>query len=320
MFEVLEATGLATLQDSGRLGWRRFGVPLAGPMDRFAYNAANLLAGNPPGYTVIELGMGDLLLRTTFDCVIAVTGAGYQLSVNDWVFPMWGSYFLRGGWAVRLSRSGFGMWAYISLAGGFDIPPLLGSHSTYPRGRFGGLDGRSLQPGDQLKISDTPHTLMETAARVLPEDARPAYSASPTLDVIPGPQSDRFASGDLSRFFSTPYRLSSSSDRMGYRLEGAALPVASPDLISEGMTIGSIQVPADGQPIVMMSDCATTGGYPKIACVTSAALPLLAQCTPGADEVRFRQVTVESAQAAYRALMQHLPQGIMDAEDWKAGG
>src|SRR5512142_3275243 len=126
MLEVLDVGGLATIQDAGRAGWRRFGVPLAGPMDRFAFEAANLLAGNAPGTAVLEIGAGDIVLRSKYDCLLAVTGAGYELSVNIWSFPLWGSYFVRGGWPFRLSRGGFGMWAYVAIAGGFNVPQVLG--------------------------------------------------------------------------------------------------------------------------------------------------------------------------------------------------
>lgn len=300
MLEVLEVGGLATLQDAGRTGWRRFGVPLAGPMDRLAFEAANLLVGNPPSAAVLEIGVGDITVRARSDCLIAATGAGFELSVNIWSFPLWGSYFVRGGWPVRLAKGGFGMWAYLAIAGGFEVPPALGSRATYLRGRFGGLDGRLLQPGDVLPTSASHRLVMESAGRTVAPEARPAYGPSPVVDVIPGPQSDRFTADELDVFTSGAYRLSASSDRMGYRLEGPALHGrGSSELTSEGMAVGSIQVPLGGQPIVMMADCATTGGYPKIACVTSAAMPLLAQCTPGRDEVRFRETSVESAQAEY---------------------
>ena len=151
MLEVVEAGGLATLQDAGRLGWRRFGVPAAGPMDAFAFRAANLLAGNPEDAAALEIGAGDLVLRAAYDCVIAVTGAGYQLSVGPWDFPLWSSYFVRGGWSIRFSKTGFGMWAYVAIAGGFDMPQVLGSRSTYLRGRFGGLDGRMLHRATPCK-------------------------------------------------------------------------------------------------------------------------------------------------------------------------
>jgi antagonist of KipI len=283
-------------------------------MDRFAFQAANLLAGNASNMTTVELGAGDLLLSAMSDCVIAVTGAGYELSVNLWNFPLWGSYFVRGGWSIRLTRSGFGMWAYVAIAGGIDVPHMLGSGSTYLRGHFGGLEGRRLRPGDTLRSLRPAHSPIEAAARTLRDDARPAYQAAPYVEVIPGPQSDYFSERDLSAFFSSTYRVSPSSDRMGYRLEGPRLEGrGKPELSSEGMTTGSIQVPSDGQPIAMMADSATTGGYPKIACITSTHAPLLAQCTPGKDDVHFRQVSLEAAQDNYRTMMEKLKRGIVKA-------
>jgi antagonist of KipI len=317
MLEVLEAEGLASLQDAGRFGWRRFGVPTAGPMDHFAFQAANLLVGNPSDAAALEVGAGDVTLHALHDCVIAVTGAGFQLAVNSWDFLLWGSCFVRGGWSIRLTKQGFGMWAYVAAAGGFEASAVLGSRSTYLRGRFGGLAGRTLQPGDILISPEPTRSLLEIAARTLAEEARPSYTPSPTINVILGPQSQLFGDDELAAFFSTPYRVASASDRMGYRLEGAALAGRERlELTSEGMAVGSVQVPADGQPIAMMADCATTGGYPKIACVTTADLPLLAQCTPGQDDVRFHQVTVEAAQAAYRLKMRALHAGIMNDLDW----
>ncbi len=312
MLEVMEVGGVSTIQDAGRAGWQRYGVPHAGPMDRFAFDAANLLTGNPPEAAALEVGAGDITLRATYDCLIAVTGCGFDLSVNLWSFPLWGSFFVRGGWTVQLAKSGFGMWAYIAVAGGFDVPQVLGSRSTYLRGRFGGLDGRELHPGDLLHSLPSHRSWMELAGRTLEPDARPAYEPSPIIDVIPGPQSRSFTSEDMSAFTSGPYRLNASSDRMGYRLEGPALLSGPPGIASEGMAAGSIQVPAGGQPIVMMADCATAGGYPKVACVTSASLPLLAQCTPGRDEVRFRQVSIDAAQERYAAMVNKLRTGIVE--------
>jgi antagonist of KipI len=157
---------------------------------------------------------------------------------------------------------------------------------------------------------------METAARTLAEEARPSYSDSPTVEVILGPQTDYFRSDSIDTFLSDAYKVSLASDRMGYRLEGPRLTQRGrAELTSEGLVTGAIQVPADGQPIVMMADCATAGGYPKIATVIGADLPLLAQCTPGRDEVRFRQTTVEEAQEKYRKKVHDLKTGIVSAED-----
>ena len=311
MFEVLDVSGLATIQDLGRTGWRRFGVPTSGPMDAFAFRAANLLVGNFPNAAAIEIGAGEIELRATQDCVIAAAGAGYSLSVYTWTFPLWDSCFVRAGWKIQLRKNGPGMWGYLSVAGGFDVPEILGSRSTYLRGNFGGLDGQLLQAGDFLRSELPSRPLMELSARTLSEEARPAYSENPTVDVICGPQKNRFDEKSIQTFLSGLYKVSHSSDRMGYRFDGPRLNhVGGADLTSEGITIGAVQVPADGQPIVMMADCATAGGYPKIASVISADLPLLAQCTPGRDSVRFRETTVEAAQEKYCALLQKMKNGI----------
>jgi len=315
MLEVIEASGLATIQDLGRSGWGRFGVPLSGPMDAFAFQAANLLVGNPFNMAAIEIGGGEIELRADQDCVIAASGAGCSLSVYTWEFSLWDSCLVRAGWKIHLKKNGAGMWAYLAVAGGFDIDPILDSRSTYLRGHFGGMDGRVLQSGDKLKIAKPKSSLSELSARTLIQDARPAYDESPTVEVILGPQNDCFTGESIKIFLSTLYHVSTSSDRMGYRLEGAALNHSgSADLISEGMNIGAIQVPADGQPIVMMADCATTGGYPKIASVIRADLSLLAQCTPGKDSVRFRETTVEAAQEKYRTMMGKMKNGIVNSE------
>ncbi len=302
--KVVDISGLATIQDSGRIGWRKFGVPVSGPMDTFAFHAANKLVGNDANCAVIEIGLGDITLRALRDCIITVTGVGYGVSIYVWDFPLWSSYYVRAGWTIRLNKLDSGMWAYLAISGGFQAPLILGSCSTYLRGRFGGLDGRQLQVGDVLKSRNPSGSLHDLAARILPLDVLPAYSDNPVVDVIMGPQEKYFTDESIATFMSQEYTVSNTSDRMGYRLEGAPLKQRSKaELISEGMTMGAIQVPASGQPIVMMADSPTTGGYPKIGAVASADLPLLAQCVPGRSKIRFRETTVAKAQKKYRELM-----------------
>jgi len=305
--EVLDVNGLATIQDAGRVGWRKFGVPTSGAMDAFAFHAANLLVGNDPNCAAIEIGLGDITVRALRDCVVSVAGIGFGLSVYIWDFPLWSSYYIRGGWTIHLTKLDFGMWAYLSMAGGVKTPPVLGSSSTYLRGHFGGFDGRQLQAGDMLRSGTPSCPLNDLAARTLPEDARPLYGDDPTLDVIMGPQENYFTEKSMETFFSNEYTVSKTSDRMGYRLEGAPLTHRRKmELISEGMTMGAIQVPASGQPIIMMADSPTTGGYPKIGSVSSVDLPLLTQCVPGKSKIRFRKTTVAKAQKKYRELMNGL--------------
>src|SRR5215213_7470658 len=149
--EILDVSGLVTIQDSGRTGWRRFGVPASGPMDVFAFQAANVLLGNPGGCAAVEIGLGDVSLQAAQDCVIAVTGVGYQLFVYIWEFPLWGSFFVRAGWKIHLNKMDHGMWAYLAVTGGIQTPLTLGSRSTYLRGALGGLEGRPLQVGDVIR-------------------------------------------------------------------------------------------------------------------------------------------------------------------------
>jgi len=305
--EVVDINGLATIQDSGRIGWRRFGVPSSGPMDAFAFHAAKKLAGNASNCAAIEIGLGDITLRAKRDCVIAVAGVGYNLSIYVWDFPLWSSYYVRAGWTIRLTKLDSGMWAYIAISGGVQTQPILDSVSTNLRGHFGGLDGRPLQAGDVLRSGTPSRSLNELAARTLPESALPSYSDNPVVDFIMGPQGNYFADESIATFMSQEYTVSNTSDRIGYRLEGAALKHRrKAELISEGMTMGAIQIPSNGQPIVMMADSPTTGGYPKIGTVASADLLFLAQCVPGKSKIRFQETTVAKAQRKYRELMNGL--------------
>jgi antagonist of KipI len=282
-------------------------------MDAFAFRAANALAGNPIECAEVEIGLGNITLQATQDCVIAVTGVGYRLSIYIWEFPLWGSFFVRAGWKIQLDKTESGMWAYLAIAGGIQTPAILGSRSTYLRGALGGLEGRPLQAGDRIRNASLPQVSYELAGRTLPEKVRPNYHEDPTLGVVLGPQRDYFSEETIESFLSSEYSISLTSDRMGYRLEGPSLTrSSSTELISEGMTFGAIQVPANGQPIVMMADGPTAGGYPKIGAVVSADLPLLAQCSLKKSRLRFQETTVEAAQQKYRALMGGLDKIVED--------
>lgn len=313
--QVLDVSGIATIQDAGRKGFRKFGVPTSGAMDPFAFRAANALLGNDENAAVVEIGLGDMIFQAMQDCVIAVSGSGYELSIYVWEFSPWSSFFVRAGWRIHFHKVEDGMWAYLALAGGIQVQPVLGSSSTYLRGGFGGLDGRSLQAGDLLTGKNRSRSWEGLAARTVPEKTRPTYTQTPVIDVILGPQTNYFTDESIDTFLSSEYSVSLTSDRMGYRLEGPALMRrdAARELISEGLTFGAIQIPANGQPIVMMADGPTTGGYPKIGAVASADLPLLAQCLPNRSRIRFRETTVEEAQKKYRALMSGLT-GMIEAE------
>jgi len=315
--QAIDPGPFTTIQDLGRLGYGRFGVPTSGAMDSFALWAANLLVGNEEGAAGLEIGIGDATLVATDDCVIAVAGAGYDLCVHGHPMPSWMSILCRRGWTLELRKRPGGCWAYVAAAGGIQCPLVLGSRATYVRGSFGGLNGQALRGGDILPVGVPSHSLWRLAGREIPEANRPAYSESATVEVIMGPQADRFTEEGLHTFLSNEYGVSATSDRMGYRMHGAAIEHRSTaDIVSDGMVRGSVQVPAGGEPMVIMADGPTTGGYPKIATVVSADLPLLAQCTPGVGRVRFCETTVGAAQARYRAMMKALRVIEPDRSEW----
>ena len=221
--------------------------------------------------------------------------------------PATAGAWVREGETLALRATGEGGWGYLAASGGIDVPPVMGSRATYLRGGFGGLDGRALLAGDVLPLGTAaalPGDLYARAGRELPEEMRPAYRDRPILDVILGPQAGVFSAAGIETFLGEEYALTMECDRMGYRLSGP--PVAhrtGADILSEGIPLGAVQVPGDGQPIVLMADRQTAGGYAKIAVVASASLPLLAQCPPGRGAVRFRAVSVGEAQAQWRRLI-----------------
>ena len=299
MLEAIDVSGLVTFQDSGRRGFASYGVPTSGPMDWFAHQAANSLVGNSVNTPVVEIGLGEAVFRAKRNCVLAVTGAGFEVLNYVWTFPLWTSFFMRAGWYVNIKKKSGGNWAYLAAAGGFEVDSILGSRSTYLRG---GL-GDTIRAGDLLQTGKPSRELLKLAARDFPVEKYMVYSQSPVIEIITGPQKEKFTNEGYQTFLNSEYTLSSSFDRMGYRLEGSFISHnAGADLISEGMTIGSVQVPANGQPIVMMADSPTTGGYPKIANVVKTSLPLLAQCESGVSKIRFKETTVEEAQNKYRKL------------------
>ena len=298
---------LTTVQDLGRYGYERYGVPVSGAMDQFALRAANLLVGNPPHAAALEITLAGPTLRATDKCLIAVTGADLSLRVNDWEMPPWMAIFVRQGWTITFGDRKSGCRAYLAVAGGIDVMPIMGSRSTYLSGGFGGVEGRALRQGDVIPVGVVPFHLPERAGRSFPSNLVPDYSDAPEIHVVLGPQDDYFTDEGMATFLSGEYQVGPTSDRMGYRLQGPEIAhKGRADIISDGIPLGAVQVPANRQPIVMMADRQTTGGYPKIATVISADIPLLAQCLPGQSTVRFEAIGVEEAQSRYRRMMKAL--------------
>ena len=312
-FQVLEPGFMTTVQDLGRSGYQRFGVPECGAMDRFALMAANLLVRNQPHAAALESLFQGPRLKVSSDCLIAAAGVGFELLVNQTAFPLWMSIYVRAGSEIYLRGISGAMWGYLAFAGEVDAPPVMGSKSTYLRGSFGGFKGRALQSGDVLSIMEhgLPQAWSCEGGRFLPEKARLHYQTAGSICVIRGPQV--FSDDAWNKFTSSGYTISHKSDRMGYRLDGAPLEhLSGADILSEGIALGAVQVPGDGQPIVMMSDRQTTGGYAKIATVISVDLPVLVQCLPGSRPVYFEEVSVEKAQDLYASVFRNL---LLQMED-----
>lgn len=292
---------LTSVQDLGRQGWQRYGVPTAGAMDSFALEVGNRLVGNSPGAAAIEITAGAAfeILRPT---LLAITGASLGATLDGLPLPAWTALFARPGAQIQLPGRGsaWGARAYLALAGGMGVPELLGSRSTYLSGGFGGLDGRALRPGDLIGTGIVPQDIGRLAGRRWPAHARPAYCQQPELRLIHGPHTGLFADGALDALLAQPFQIARDSNRMGYRLDGARLAYARPvSLPSLGVFPGVVQVPPDGAPILLMADAQTTGGYPIAGVVIGADLPLAAQLLPG-DKLCFARTTVEEAREAWR--------------------
>ena len=298
MLEVIENGIFTTVQDLGRYGYQRYGVPVSGALDQFALRVANLLVGNPEGDAGLEMTLIGPRVRFLADTVIAVTGADLGPLVDDRPIPCWQSVAVLRGGTLSFSGPRDGIRAYLAVAGGIDVPPVLGSRSTYTRSRLGGLAGRALAQGDRLSVS--PRGLMsQVAGRELPARNIPAYGSNHELRVVLGPQDDAFTEQGVKTFLSSTYTITPASDRMGYRLDGPAIEhKAGADIVSDGSSFGAVQVTGEGLPIVLLADRGTTGGYTKIATVISVDLAGIAQAQAD-DAVMFRSVTLDEA---YRAL------------------
>ncbi len=294
--EVLEGGLLTTLQDRGRYGWEQYGVPVAGAMDPFALQAANAIVGNDLGEAALEITIVGPRLYAHSGCLIAVAGADLDLRVDGAPAPTWQALWLPAGSVVEFGGRRSGCRAYLAVAGGFAVAPVLGSRSTYLRGGFGGLDGRALRAGDLLPLRAPAAGHAGLAGRPLPAVEVPHYTEEPTVRVVLGPQADRFTPEGVAALLDGVYEVGPNSDRMGCRLRGPRIAQrAGADIVSDGIALGSVQVPGDGQPIVLMADRQTAGGYTKIATVIGADVPLLAQCVPGASRVRFAAVSLAEA-------------------------
>jgi len=292
---IIKPGFLTLLQDAGRSGVMHQGLACGGPMDRHAWAWANRLVGNPWNTTTLEISFGGLECVADVPLQICVTGARLPLALNGRPQPLWSTLQLNPGDCLTLGHPTSGVRSYLSVQGGFVLESGPGgSHATLVREGTGGLkgDGRPLQAGDCLPCRKTAD---QGAQRQIPDQWLPDYDAELVLDVILGAQVDRFPATSLDCFFRGLYRLTPQSDRMGARLSGPALAHNANQLISEGISLGAVQIPPDGQPIILLQDRQTIGGYPKLGAVTPRSLDALAQRMPGRD-IRFRSIALYEAQ------------------------
>jgi antagonist of KipI len=305
------APGLqTTVQDLGRWGYQAIGVAVAGPMDPFAHRLANALVGNPRTSATLEATLAGPTLQFFDRRSVAVTGASFELLLDDTPIEPCVPHQVDAGSVLRFGARRSGARAYIGVSGGFDVPQILGSRATHLPTNTGGLHGRALRRGDRIPLG--PVAYMAARATTVGND-RPEVSMPIDVRVLPGPQHDRFVSTALETLFAAPYEVTLESDRMGYRLAGAPLKHrASADIISDATPLGSLQVPGSGQPLLLMADRQTAGGYPKLATVISADIGLAGQAAPG-DRLRFRVCT--RAEAIGALIARERPLLALEAED-----
>jgi len=301
---LVESPGLlTTVQDGGRYGYERFGVSPSGPMDRHAFQIANILAGNRRCEGALEATILGPTLVFDGDGVIALTGADMGAALNGVPCPTWRAVAVYAGDRLTMGPARSGCRTYIAFCGGLDVPTVMGSRSTALQSRIGGYEGRKLAPGDTLAVRPAPLPQNLPARRAAPP---PPYGGRVTVRVILGPQEDAFTAEGLDTFLTQPYTVSNDFSRMGYRLEGPVIRHREDgNILSDGMVTGAVQVPTSGRPIIMMADRQTVGGYTKIAAVISADLPLVGQCKAG-DILRFRSVSLAEAHEALGRAEQEL--------------
>ena len=300
-FEVLDPGILTTVQDLGRYGYGRLGIPPSGTTDPWSPRVANLLVGNRDEEACLETTLTGLRLKALGEVVIAITGGDLFPTLNGEALEMWRTHVLVEGDVVAFKKIWTGCRAYIAISGGIVVPKLMGSKSTCLSGGFGGREGRGLRRGDVLYTADAPPGLDKLGLR-FPKEWIPLLEKESTLNVISGPQDHHFTDSGLDTFWASSYLVTPQSDRIGIRLDGPRIerrPDVEESIISEGLLSGAIQVPGDGKPIILLTEL-VTGGYAKIATVISTDLPKVAQMKPG-DRVRFKSIRIDEAHEALRA-------------------
>lgn len=292
---VIEPGLFTTIQDLGRVGYRQFGVPSSGAMDKESLLLANLLVGNKRGEAGLEITILGPKLKFNTNTAIGITGANMTPIINGREIKMYSTVYVSKNDILEFSNLKEGSRCYFSVRGGFKVDHILNSKSTFTRGNFGGYKGRMLKKGDLLKICKVDSSL-QIGVRNIPHEFTYKHQDISKIRLILGPHYDEFTKKSKDTLWGTDYIISNSSDRMGYRLDGEPLEhKKEADIISSGLTFGTIQVPGKGIPIIVMADCQTTGGYTVIGNVITEDLPKLGQLKPG-DKIRFEQIDLNEAQ------------------------
>lgn len=312
MLTIRRAPAWLVVQDLGWTGHRSIGLPPGGAMDRHALAVANLLVGNPPGAAALEWALGPGSLRFEQAAQVALAGARATATLAGRPLAMHATGVAAAGDELVISEVSGGRFVYLAVTGGIDVPLVMGARATYLRGGFGGLHGRRIKTGDYLRLGEggTPGV----PGFQVPGELLPPYGSG-RIRVTPGPQAGLFGAVEREGLVNQRWRIAAASDRMGYRLEGSPIPPqGAASLASEPACPGAVQVPDDGLPIILMADGPTVGGYPKLAVVAEADLPVLAQGLPGED-IQFEWIEVTEAQRLYRrrAIQLHTLAALLSA-------
>ncbi len=290
--EVIQPGAFTTVQDLGRYGYQKYGVPICGAMDKFALRVANLLVGNAEGEATLEATVVGPKLKALRDFHAAFTGGDLSPEINGKAVPMWRALPVRTGDILSFGSPRSGCRAYLAIGGGIDFALVMGSRSVHTRSGLGG-EGRALRKGDILRIQESGSR--NQGFYELDPERIPVYGNSWKIRVVFGPQNDYFTRRGIETFLHSEYTITPQSDRMGYRLKGPKIEhKAGADVLTDATPPGSIQVPGDGMPIILLADGQTTGGYPKIAVAATADQDLLGQARPG-DKVNFQRITIREA-------------------------
>lgn len=326
MLNIIKSGLQTTVQDLGRYGFQKYGVITSGAMDPYAHRLANLLVGNAENAATLEIALVGPAIEFETDLFIALCGGDLSPKIDGKEVDTWRPLAVKKGSVLTFGAPKIGSRCYLAVSGGISVPEVMKSQSTYLRAEIGGYHGRALKAGDRLEVNQFSSKHLTAFSKAFAKETdwqapAPRYSAEPTVRMMTGRQYELFDAPSRQLIFNEFYKVSGSSDRMGYRLEGPSLSLENPaELISEAVAFGSIQVPADGNPIVLLADRQTTGGYPKIGQVASIDLPLISQLKPG-DRLRFQEISVQEAQRLWVEQEQKIRQLKISIqlkwEEWK---